>query len=819
MADVAKSIERADKLLEKGKPEAALAELRTGVELDSDNESLLQKTADLATSIGQLGVASELLRRLFHLTVERKDLPKAAVLFRKLHRLKVLDPEVVCRYAELCENTNRRDSAEAYRIAFQEFQQRAEPRRALAAIANSLRLDARLEDYREQARIAEALHESVLAAGALVNLGVMQERLGQDAAEAYEHAHRLDKTNLAARLGYGRALIGQGQPAAAIELLQPLATYPSAPQEAREPYALALLAVGRVEEAEPFLWAIFERNPSENLPVVHTVIRELMEREHIEDALALARRLEDFFRKEGRRAKFIDDMIELAKSAKPNVLFFEYLAELFNSANREADYARMLGLLFDQYFKDGNYAKALDALDRAVDIDPYEAAHQERLARLAGRVDGERLQTVAKRLGLEASVDPGALPEAASESAAVPKVFEDLVLQAELFLQYGMREKALEKIQQIKQSFPAEVESDTRVRTLFANAGVAVPDPPASVASSDERRPVDEAVARALEVNRIIARQTDARSVLVTAANQIGGRWQYSRCVLALATPGKPPTLVVEYCAPETAKSERLAMARLLATSQRLMAQEPVFRAADVSLSAPLQPIQNDLARLDICSMVALALLAGDEHIGLLLVEQCGVRRRWSPENIEVLRSMADQISQAVQGARLRLLATTLGVAEEKTGLLKRSAYLDAVVADVKRQQEGKHLAASTLALLQVVSLTAAWESDTAVAELVRALRALVSERAMMFRYDLDTVALLLPSMNEDELRDVVEQARDALAPIGLSLTTGMALAPSSNDAEVEDVATEWVNRVHRALSLAAAVEDRFCHLPPAPRW
>ena len=53
-----------------------------------------------------------------------------------------------------------------------------------------------------------------------------------------------------------------GRPAEAIELLQPLATYPSSPEEAREPYALALLAVGRVEEAEPFAWGLFERNPS-----------------------------------------------------------------------------------------------------------------------------------------------------------------------------------------------------------------------------------------------------------------------------------------------------------------------------------------------------------------------------------------------------------------------------------------------------------------------------------------------------------------------------------------------------------------------------
>lgn len=253
MADIAKFIDRAEKLLEKGKPELALAEFRTAIELQPGNEQLLQKVADLAVSIGQLGLSSDLLRRLFVLAIESKRLANAAVVFRKLQRMKALDPEVVCRYAELCESTSRRDAAEAYRIALQEFQRLGDPRRALDCITRSLDLDPRLEDYREQARISEALHEPVLAAAALVHLGVMLERLGQNASEAYARAYANDPSNLAARLGHGRALIANGHPEEAIELLHPLASYPSSPEEAREPYALALLAVGRVEEAEPLL--------------------------------------------------------------------------------------------------------------------------------------------------------------------------------------------------------------------------------------------------------------------------------------------------------------------------------------------------------------------------------------------------------------------------------------------------------------------------------------------------------------------------------------------------------------------------------------
>ena len=95
------------------------------------------------------------------------------------------------------------------------------------------------------------------------------------------------------------------------------------------------------------------------------------------------------------------DMAQLAEKSKPSIAFFEYLAELYNSANREIEYSQVLSRLFDLYFEAGNYAKALDALDRAVDIDPYEAEHKERMQKLAGHAPEDRLQAVAKRLGVD----------------------------------------------------------------------------------------------------------------------------------------------------------------------------------------------------------------------------------------------------------------------------------------------------------------------------------------------------------------------------------------------------------------------------------
>jgi GAF domain-containing protein len=505
-------------------------------------------------------------------------------------------------------------------------------------------------------------------------------------------------------------------------------------------------------------------------------------------------------------------MAELVETSKPSIAIFEYLAELYNSANREIEYSRVLSRLFDLYFDAGNFAKALDALDRSVDIDPYEAEHGQRMRRLSGHVPEERLQTVAKRLGINAPEQIAAAEEEIVPETPTPRILEDLILQAEIFLQYAMRDKALQKIEQIKQSFASDLEGNPRVRQLFVNAGLAAPTP--------QEEPVEhnraaDGMVRAAEVGRLIARQGDPRSVLVTAVNQIGARWQYSRCLAALATPGKPPSLVVEYCSPEVTKSDRTAMVRLLALSQRLTSIEPVFRAADVQLSGPLTAIRPELARLNVHSLVALALISEDQPIGLLIVQQCGVRRRWSPDDLALLRSLADQIAIAVHGARLRSLVSTLGVAEEKTGLLKRSSYIDAVVAELGRQRAGGDC--STLALLQVAALTSESQTEFAVSELVRTLRSVAQDQAMTFRYDRDTVALLLPRMGVSEVEGLVGQLREALESIAVTVTAGIAQSGAFAGFEAEDAATEWINRVAKALTTAATLPERLCALPPAP--
>src|SRR5205807_6093839 len=83
----------------------------------------------------------------------------------------------------------------------------------------------------------------------------------------------------------------------------------------------------------------------------------------------------------------------------------------------------------------------------------------------------------------KAEAAPAAAPEpAAAEPAreSEPTVLEDFILQAEIYLQYGMRSKALERLERIRKLFPREEEKNEKLRQLYVVAGFIAGDGPAA---------------------------------------------------------------------------------------------------------------------------------------------------------------------------------------------------------------------------------------------------------------------------------------------------------------------------------------------------
>ena len=134
--------------------------------------------------------------------------------------------------------------------------------------------------------------------------------------------------------------------------------------------------------------------------------------------------------------------------------------------------------LFDLYLGAGRMKEACESLDRLVDIDPYDYRNHERIAKLEGKADPGFLQNILARAAKAATVSTrtegftGAGREPSENSASVPEeiraqqALEDLVVQVEIFLQYSLQSKAVERLERIAELFPGEEEKNERLRAL-----------------------------------------------------------------------------------------------------------------------------------------------------------------------------------------------------------------------------------------------------------------------------------------------------------------------------------------------------------------
>src|SRR5262249_48938507 len=140
-------------------------------------------------------------------------------------------------------------------------------------------------------------------------------------------------------------------------------------------------------------------------------------------------------------------------------------------------------------------------------------------------------------------------PARTEEKTLGAGTLQDLMLQAEILVQYGMRNKALERLQRIQQLFPHEEERNPELQQLYLSAGL-TPQYATSApsASPSHSAPVPVAAAPAFEdvsgfarvpeITRKLNRETSPQSVLTTTVTEIGTQWNLDRAIAALRKPG-----------------------------------------------------------------------------------------------------------------------------------------------------------------------------------------------------------------------------------------------------------------------------------------
>lgn len=838
MSDVSKKIEKAERALQKGKPEAALEEFLAILDDDPGNESVCHTTADVLVSIGRNSEAVNLLSTLFERQCQSLEKNRAGITYQKLARITRPAGEQSLRFAHDLAKSSK-DALKAYQVALQAFLAKDKKKEAVAALDGIVALDPSVANFRKLGEIAAEVGDGMAAGTAYLSAGEL-ETDEQSKFVLFERAYKLCPEDARIALANAGALMIRGDFAAAGKVVERFARGDSPDPAAKTLYGSALLKAGLAAESAPFVWESFERGAS---PVgeVADVIGSLAASDQPQVALEWARKLQVHEFRAGRRREFVALVKALPEEHTSTIEFLEYMAELFNNSNREHDYCAALLKLFDLRYASGDFRQAANCLDRAAEVDAYETGHQARLEMLRGKIGANEFKAIAGRLNImvkastlaETATAPE--PEPGGEAAAS---LEDLMLQAQIYLRYCMRPKAMEKLVAIRSLFPHAEEKNPELRELFVAAGMMSKyEQPVTTAAEQDvdaagpgaAHAVMDEIGRMAQITRSLYQQTSVRNVLSSAVNELGRFCNASRCLAVMSTPGKPPSIALEHCGAGLKQSDIHSVVRLVALLQPLLVMHGTIEISAPRKTKPnLRPLRKSLLEMGIHSLMAVPLLDGREHIGLLVLAECNEVREWTPNDAGIVSTVAEQVVLAVHNVRLRRLIQDLAVTDENSGLVKRSSYTDVVLAEVSRGlRQNSPVSVMLMAcgapgqLLERFGQAGVEGIMRHIAELVMSH---VRQNDVAIRYDATTIAVMLADTAEQGAVQAAEKLRKVAAVAHLpgsdglpQVAIGVAQALMQPAYDPADLVTELVNRAETALAQAQSRGSNQTQVLPPP--
>ena len=829
-AELNRRVERAEKLLQKGKAAEALEEFLLVLRDDPDNDTVRQLSADLCLSQNRARDAVQLLGELFERQVNAGDATKASLTYKKLARHGNPTWEQKFRFGQLLEGSNKKLAVGTYESALADLAKLQDKGSAVQVLDRVVALEPIQANFLRMAELSSELGESGRAAEMFKRVALLTGENGGDPAQWYERAYQENSSDEEITLAYSKSLLGQGQVGAAIFVLEPQVNAGKNSPQLRDIYAEALLAAGRYADAEPLVWQLFEQNPN-RMQQVTALIGQLVDSDQDAAAVSLARKLGQVQAKRGERRQFVAVMQEVAATRRASPEMLEFLSELFNASNREGDYCQTLLKLFDLYCSTGDFSKAAECLDRAAEVDPYESGHTKRLEMLKGKIDEVKYKEIASRFTPVSKA--ASEPSHEREATLGASTLQDLMLQAEILVQYGMRNKAVERLQRIQELFPREEERNEDLQRLYMAAGVTpaysgsapvpapVASPQAAVPAAPAVDPMAEMrnVTRVAEITRKLYHQASAPAVLTTAVTEIGGHWEVSRCVALMRTPGSAPTAVQEFCAQGVKAGTSAVIKEVMCGLQDICLTMPSGEPlviADAQRGAELQAVRKAVTELGTSTVLVLPLINGTDQVGVLALMH-NKPRVWPNTDAVVLKTLADQMVIALNNAGLRRLVKNLSVTDEKSGLLKRGSYLDLLLGESKRAvQNGTPLSVLLLQFGRSVALIKEYGEaavEGAMEKIGQQFAANIRTNDLAFRYDTTTIAIILGETAEKEAMLAIEKLRKIIAGVHLpakdgaekghamEFSAGLAEAVVRENYDPVDIVTEVINRAEHALA------------------
>jgi diguanylate cyclase (GGDEF)-like protein len=679
--------------------------------------------------------------------------------------------------------------------------------------------------------LAEELGRNPLAVRAYLRAAQLSEAGGKlsEAIELLARAHALAPGERSPALLYAQALLRHGDAAAALALLEP-----HAPAATDSAFLISLgdayAGTGRLDQARKVFEGLGAQEPSILAKLFDLAGRYLAGKQD-NGAVDLLRALQKSAVKAGKEGDFAARLDALAEPYAQSAALTEFCVAAYSDLNRETRYFGALVRLFDLVLEGGDVGRAADALDKLVEIDPYDFGNQSRIERLEGRADPIMLSRIRARLaqvGVHTAKPAGTAQVAQGatrEESGGEQTLEDLIVQAEIFMQYSLHAKAVERLERIAELFPGEEENNERLRDLCRLANWWPPgaagekmraNAEASNGAASARPPVPapESVdtmrdlSKIAEIGQMLHRQPSTRAIVSTAIQEAGNYLRATRCIAVLGAPGRPPQTASEFCASGVVSAPGALLVRLLGQ----MEGAPQNGLGGMQLDPKSAPVLSELG-LEAALGVPLSDPETQAQAGMI-VAGYATAHAWRPHETYFLQAVGSQMLLSVNHTRLRNMARTLGAADEKTGLLTRSSYLDCLIQETQRaKSSGSTLALAVFQVDRGADLLRQYgeaQMERYLEQLVRAIEPVTRQSDLAVRYTSWAIAFILPDttlagaqVQAEKLRNAATTVRPPWDGAPLALSASVCEAAARLDYDSEDIVTEMINRAEAGLNEA----------------
>lgn len=488
-----KALKEAEKLVAKGKDREALVQYKEIVKNDPRDLNSLNKIGDLHLKLGQKTEAIDCFVQIAEKYAGDGFNLRAIAMYKKCTRT---DPARIDFHERLADLNAQQglvnDARTEYQLVADQYLKEGKAEKARAIYAkvaamepDNLKTRLKLADlYLKDNQLNLALGEYQVIGAELAKKGMLDESL-----QVLQKALALDPSNVQILRGIAHTHAAMGKADEGLRFIHQKLTE----KGGNDPDLLLVMgetyqAAGNHDHARQALARASALAP-DRVDVKQAAFRLCVATGDADGALAQYAPVADRLAREGKAGQVVEDLRAILKVQDGHVPTLEKLVTVLAQTNADSKLqSDWMGRLAEAYIARGQYAPAEGVLARLVQSEPEVAQHAEKLdfvrLKLKGGASAPAAAFAAPAAeessfgsmeepdsGFSMSFDDGELEAAATRGDDRGEFVSERTAEADVFIKYGLVDKAVEQLQGILQRYADDVGTRQKLKSLLAEEG------------------------------------------------------------------------------------------------------------------------------------------------------------------------------------------------------------------------------------------------------------------------------------------------------------------------------------------------------------